>query len=290
VSKRRKWILWLFLFLILLGLLTTLVPDLDFPAGPNRIAVVRVEGLIDEVDEVVKDIAKYREEAGVRAIVLRIESPGGGVGPSQELYREVRRTIETKPVVASLGGVAASGGYYIAAASNRIVANPGTVTGSIGVIVYFPNLQGLFEKVGYHMLAIKSGKFKDVGNPSREMTAEERELLQGTVQEVHRQFVRDVAKGRNIPEQRVLDIADGRLLTGETAQQLGLIDELGNFQDAVRRAAELGKIEGEPRLIYVKPKKFSFWDLLMGTSLGGQFLNPAGSSGSILRYQMPVLR
>lgn len=229
--------------------------DLNFFAKPNQIAVIEIRGLIDDAQETQKALKKYREDDNVKAILVRIESPGGGIGPSQEIVRELRRTSKEKPVVASLGGIAASGGYYIASAANRIIANPGTITGSIGVILSFPNLKELFDKVGYYTNVIKSGPFKDVGNPGREMTPEERALLQETIDEAYGQFVKDVALGRNLPEEKVRQIADGRIILGETAQKLGLVDALGNFQDAVDAAASLGKIEGKPEIIYHKKKE-----------------------------------
>lgn len=256
-------------------------------ANPNRIAVIEVKGLIDDARETLRGIVKYRKDPNVKALVLRVESPGGGVGPSQEIYRELQRTNETKPVVASLGAVAASGGYYIASAAGRIFASPGTVTGSIGVIVYYPNLEELFEKIGYSMTAIKSGRFKDLGNPDRKMTAEEKALLQETIDQVHRQFIEAVAAARNIPREKIEAIADGRILTGETAKQLGLVDELGNFEDAVRSAAIMGKVEGEPKLVYAKKKGFSLLDLLLGNQLAKQITNyPVGLPG--IRYQAPL--
>jgi len=185
-----------------------------------------------------------------------------------------------------LGAVAASGGYYVASAASRIFASPGTVTGSIGVIVYYPNLQGLFDKIGYSMTAIKGGQFKDLGNPDREMTAEEKALLQETVDEVHRQFIEAVVEARHIPREKVQAIADGRIITGETARKLGLVDELGNFEDAISSAAIMGKIKGEPKVIYAKQKKFSLVGFLLGNELTNQIKNYHPSFAGI-RYQAP---
>jgi protease-4 len=235
-----------------------------------------------------KGFREFRKDSNVKCILLRIESPGGGIGASQELYREVRRTIEVKPVVASLGGIAASGGYYIASAANRIVANPGTITGSIGVISYFPNFRELFEKIGFTAVTIKSGRFKDIGNPDRNMTQEERDLLQSAMDEAHRQFIRDVARGRNLSEEKVREVADGRILMGERAQQLGLVDELGNFEDAVKASAMLGKIEEEPELIYAKKKRHSMLDLLIGSEMSEAIDGYLSGSSNFLRYQAPA--
>lgn len=287
--KLRSVLFILFLFLFLGGLAAWVIgPDSHFLASPNSIGVIEIRGLIDDVQETLKAIKEYRKDKNIKAILLRIDSPGGGVGPSQELYREVRRTVSEKPVVASLGGIAASGGYYIASATTRIISNPGTITGSIGVIIYFPNMQGLFDKIGYSTVTIKSGQFKDIGNPNREMTPEEKKLIQGTIDEAYGQFVQDVARGRSLPEEKVRKVADGRIIMGQTAQALGLVDELGNYQDAIDVAAKLGKIAGEPDLIHFKKKKRSVLDFLLGTDVSERVSTLLGGSGSYLRYQLPV--
>ena len=286
----RRFFLFLlsvFLLMVIVFLVWVMTPDFQLLASPNRIGVIEVRGVIDNVQESVKALKEFRQDVNVKAILVRIESPGGGIGPSQELYREIRRTIEEKPVVASMGGIAASGGYYIAAAANRIVANPGTITGSIGVISYFPNLRELFEKIGFSAVIIKSGRYKDTGNPGREMTQEEKALLQTTMDQAHSQFIRDVATGRNLPEEKVREIADGRILMGEAAQQLGLVDELGNFEDGVKASAKLGKIEGEPDLLYAKKKKRSLLDFILGSEVTEQLDGLINGSLHILRYQAP---
>jgi protease-4 len=195
--------------------------------------------------------------------------------------------MKTKPVIASMGGVAASGGYYIACAANHIIANPGTITGSIGVIIYFPNLRELFEKIGYQMTTIKSGQFKDIGNPGREMTPQEKDLIQGTIMESYSQFVRDVASARNLPEDDVRKVADGRIILGEKARELKLIDQLGNYEDAVSKAAELGQIEGEPDVISGKKKKGSLMDFLLGNEASDRLNDLLFESSAFLRYQLP---
>jgi protease-4 len=287
--KRRKLLGISLLLMLALGLLTWLgTSDFEFLASANRIGVIEIRGIISDTQETLKSIKSFRENPNVKVILIRIETPGGGVGPSQEVYREVRRTVEQKPVVASLGSIAASGGYYIASATNRIIANPGTITGSIGVISYFPNLRELFEKVGYTMNTIKSGRFKDMGNPAREMTPQEREILQETIDEAHRQFIRDVAIGRNLSEEKVREIADGRILMGESALGLGLIDELGNYEDAVIAAAKLGKIEGKPDLVYAKKKKKSLLEFILGSELSDRASAYFGGSLDFIRYQVPL--
>lgn len=271
MARRGFWLFGLSI-LLLMAVMSALVfwlvgPELDLWPQPNRIAVIRVEGLIGTSDQVLTHLATYRKDPNVKAILVRIESPGGGVAPSQEIYREIKRTTAEKPVLASLGGIAASGGYYIAAATNHIVASPGTLTGSIGVIMNFPNLKNLFQKIGYRTVTIKSGAFKDSGNPERDMSEEEKKLLQATVDQVRDQFVKDVSSGRHLAIEDLERIADGRILTGQDALGLGLIDELGNFEDAVRTAARMGNIAGEPELIYAKDKPDSLVQWLLGRSL-----------------------
>lgn len=287
--KRRRLLIFIFLIAIVGGsLLWAFGPDTHLLAGPNRIGVIEIRGLIDDVQETMKALKQFRKDRNVKAVLLRIDSPGGSVGPSQEMYREVRRTVTEKPVVTSMGALAASGGYYIASASSRIFSNPGTVTGSIGVIIHFPNLQGLFDKIGYSMVTIKSGMFKDIGNPGREMTQAEKQVLQSTIDETYAQFVQDVARGRNLPEEKVREVADGRIIMGQKAQELGLVDELGNFQDAVDSAAKLGGIEGEPELVYFKKKKKSLLDFLLGTDLSERVTTLVDGGTGFLRYQLPI--
>ncbi len=252
-----------------------------------KVGVVEIRGVILDVKEILEEIKTFRDDASIKAIVLRIESPGGGVGPSQEIYQEIRQTIAKKPVVASMGGIAASGGYYVASAANHIVANPGTLTGSIGVIVRFGNFSGLFDKVGYEMVTLKSGQFKDVGNPSRKMTPEEEAITQKLIDEVHQQFIQDVVKARNLPEDEVRQVADGRVLTGALAKQLGLIDELGNFRNAVKVAGRLGNISEDPEIVYAEKKKRTVADFLFGTEVSQQLSQYLAESSQPLRYQAP---
>lgn len=232
----------------------------------DKVALLEVRGMIIDVQPVIEQLVKFTKDDSVKAIVFRIESPGGGVSPSQELYREIQRTAEKKPVVASMGSVAASGGYYIASGVQKIYANPGTITGSIGVIAQFTNFEELFKKIGFRMEVVKSGAFKDVGNPGRAMTPDERQYLQKLLDSVHQQFVRDVARGRRMPEEKVREIADGRIFTGEQAKEMGLVDELGGLNDAVDAAGKMAGITGEPKLVYPEKKKISFLDYLLDRS------------------------
>lgn len=287
----RRFFLFLIslLLLVVIGMLVWLVTPDQFLAGPNRIGVLEIRGMIDNAQDSLKALKEFRKDPNVKAILVRVESPGGGIGASQELYREIRRTIEEKPVVASLGGIAASGGYYLASTATRIIANPGTITGSIGVISYFPNLRELLDKLGITATVIKSGRFKDTGNPDREMTPEERAVLQETMDQAHRQFIRDVARGRNLPEEKIRELADGRIIMGETAQEVGLVDELGNFEDAVNASAVLGKIAGEPDLLYAKKKRRSLLDFLIGGEISEQIEGYLNRSQQFLRYQTSYL-
>lgn len=228
----------------------------------EKIAVLEIKGVIADSQPTIEQLVTFRKDSSIKAVVVRIESPGGGVSPSQELYQEIGRTGREKPVVVSMGSIAASGGYYIASAAQKIYANPGTITGSIGVILQFTNFEELLKKIGFRIEVVKSGKFKDVGNPAREMTPEERAYLQTMIDNVHQQFVRDVARGRRMKEEEVRELADGRIFTGEQAKELGLVDELGNLRDAINAAAKLAKIEGEPKIVYPEKEKRSVVDYL----------------------------
>ena len=227
--------------------------------GMEKIALVKIEGMLITADTIVEEINSYAEDSSVRAILIRIDSPGGGVVASQEIFNAVlnARKQGKKKVVISMGSVAASGGYYIAAAGDRIVANPGTLTGSIGVKMEFANLEKLLEKIGVRGMVVKAGEYKDMGSPFREMTDHEKMLLQWVIDDVHSQFIEAVAKGRNLPEADVKAIADGRIFTGRQALQLKLVDQLGDLEDSINVAAELAGIKGKPKVVK-KEKKVPF--------------------------------
>jgi protease-4 len=248
-------------FFFLLGLLARM-DGVSMPGGGGKVAVVPVTGIITESEGTIELLKKYGKDADVRAVVLRIDTPGGGVGPSQEIHEEVGKLREKKPVVVSMGALAASGGYYIASAAGKIYANPGTITGSIGVIMPFVNMRGLAEKIGIRGMEVKSGPFKDAGSSLRDMTPAEKVLLQAVVDNTHMQFVRAVAEGRRLPVSKVLAVADGRILSGEQALALGLVDALGNQEDAVAEAGRLGGIRGEPEVVTPQKKKISLVELL----------------------------
>lgn len=254
--------------IVILGvLMTALSGSISSSSGiafANKVGVIPIVGTIEDSTILLKQITDFTKDSSIKAVILRIDSPGGGVGASQEIYREIGRTREKKPVVVSMGGTAASGGYYIAAACDRIVANPGTITGSIGVIMQYYQYKELADKIGVKQEVIKSGEFKDTGNPHRELTEKERELLDAVISEIQTQFVNAVAEGRNLPAEKVREIADGRIFTGSMAKDYGLVDELGNFEDAVNLTKELAGIDGEVNLIYPQRKKLKLLDILMG--------------------------
>lgn len=231
--------------------------------GP-QVAIVELEGLILDVDDLVRDLRRHRENPLVRAVVVRINSPGGVVGPTQEIHQAIRFLREAgKPVVASLGAVAASGGYYVAVAADQIYANPGTLTGSIGVIMQMANLEHLMKKVGVDYVVVKAGQFKDMGNVARPMTDEERRVLQSLLDDIHRQFITAVAQGRKLAESEVTVVADGRVFSGAQAKALRMVDTLGSLEDAVNRAAVLAGLPVPPRVMLPR-RRFSVFDLVRG--------------------------
>jgi protease-4 len=235
--------------------------------GGEAVGVVEIEGAIADARDTIEHIRRFREDEDIKAIVIRIDSPGGAVGPSQEIYREIRKTVGTKKVVASMGAVAASGGYYVACATDGIVANPGTITGSIGVIMGYTNFRQLLDKIGMVPVVIKSGPYKDTGSPTREMRDDEREILQSITSNIHEQFVTAIAEGRKMDRAQVARVADGRIFTGEDAKSRGLVDRLGNFEDALEWAGELGGIDGEVVPVYARDEKLSLLRYLMSSSL-----------------------
>ena len=230
----------------------------------NKIAVINIENIISRSTDVVRQIKKYADDNSIKAIVLRINSPGGSVAPSQEIYSELLkiRKNSNKKVITSMGNISASGGYYIACASDKIVANPGTLTGSIGVIMAFSNMEELMGKIGLKSEVIKSGKYKDIGSPVRKFTEDDRRLLQDLIDDVHDQFVNVVAKGRNLDIQRVKELSDGRIFTGRQALQEGLVDKLGSLEDAIEMGAKMVHIQGKPKIVSEKKEKNIFFKLL----------------------------
>jgi len=235
----------------------------NMPMG-DRVALIRVEGPILDSKNTIDELKEHLKDPSIKAIIMRIDSPGGAVAPSQEIYEEVRKAVTKKKIVVSMGSVAASGGYYIASPATRIVANPGTLTGSIGVIMEIPNFAGLLNKLGIKSEVVKSGRHKDIASVFRGIKKEDREILQNVLDNVHGQFILAVAEGRKMLPEDVRKIADGRIFTGEQALKVGLIDEIGNLEDAVKVAGKLSGIKGEPEVVS-KKERFSFTDLLKGS-------------------------
>lgn len=229
----------------------------------SQVGVIVVDGVITDSRKIIEQLKAFQENDAVKAIVLRVDSPGGGVGPSQEIHDQVKLIDAEKPVIVSMGSVAASGGYYIAAPARLIFANPGTITGSIGVIMEFTNFRELLDKIGLHNEVVKSGKHKDIGSSIRPMTDEDRAILQAMIDDVHTQFIESVAAGRQLDPQAVRALADGRIFTGRQARQYGLVDELGGLDAAIARAAQLGGIEGKPDVVYPPSDKPKLIDFLM---------------------------
>lgn len=252
----------LVLFIGTIWVLMAVVSEDGLPTGGPRVAVVEIEGIIVDGTAAVRELREHADNPTIKAVVLRVNSPGGVVAPTQEIFAAIQRARKAgKPVVASLGAVAASGGYYVAAAADRIYANPGTLTGSIGVVMQMANLEGLLKKVGVEYVVVKAGAYKDVGSFARTMSPEERKMLQALLDDVYSQFVDAVAEGRGLERKDVLAFAEGRIYSGQQALTLKMVDELGGFEDAVEAAGKLANIPGRPKLVYPR-KKFSFKDLL----------------------------
>jgi protease-4 len=229
--------------------------------GP-KVAIVELEGLIADTDDLVRELRAHRENPSIKAVVIRINSPGGVVGPTQEVHDALLRLRRAgKPVVASLGAVAASGGYYVAVGADQIYANAGSLTGSIGVIMQLANLDALMKKVGVEYVVVKAGAFKDIGNVSRPMSPEERRVLQTLLDDVHGQFIDAVAKGRKLDRAQVVPFADGRVFSGTQALSLKMVDAIGGLEDAVNAAATLAKLPTPPAVERAR-RRFSLMELL----------------------------
>ncbi len=258
--------------------------------GGEKIAVVDLVGTILSSGETVRQFKKYRTDRSIKAILFRIDSPGGGVVASQEIYEEVRKTRDAgKPVVVSMGSLGASGGYYVSCGATKIVANRGTLTGSIGVISQFLRFDPLLEKIGIEANTIRSGKLKDAGSPFREMTPGDRAYFQRLMDDVHGQFIAAVEQERKIDHDSLLALADGRVFTGEEALALGLIDTLGTYEDAIGVAATLANIRGEPTIVKERRRGLSLFERLFGETkfpdlfgLKEELLNQP-----ILQYKIP---
>lgn len=222
----------------------------------DGVGVLEIDGMITEAEPAIKAIREFKKNDRVKAMVVRIDSPGGTVGASQEIFEEIKRLDREKPVVASFATIATSGGYYAALGARYIFADPGTITGSIGVIMTQPNLESMLDKLGIKINIIKSGSFKDLTPLTRELSLEEKALLEGVLKDIHKQFIKAVSDSRKIPIDAAYSLSDGRIFTGNQALSHHLVDELGNFTSAVEKAASFAKIEDEPELIYPKKERF----------------------------------
>lgn len=257
-----------FFGLIFLGMIFA-DEDVSIGGFGDKVAVIEVFGTIDDSAPVIRQLKKWGKSGSIKAIVIHVNSPGGAVAPSQEIHDEIRRVREEeeKVVVVSMSSMAASGGYLISCAADRIMANPGTMTGSIGVIIQFPTVGKLFDKIGINYETVKAGELKAVGSLDRRMTSRERQMLQALVMDTYEQFVEVVQDGRKLDKEEIYKIADGSIYSGRQAYELGLVDTLGGFEDAVRLAADMAGISGEPRIVKEYRPKRSFWDLI-GSLLG----------------------
>lgn len=277
-----------FFLLMLLLVIAAIVAGASVFAAVNRsgafaaprLGLVRVEGFIGSAEKTVEWIETLRRDPSVAGVLVRVDSSGGGVAPSQELYMAVKRLAEQKPVVVSMGTVAASGGYYVAVAGHEIFANPSTVTGSIGVRLQIANVQGLMQRIGVTSESLTTGKFKAAGSPFQELTEEERAYLRGILNDMQEEFVATVAKGRNLPRETVAALADGRIFTGRQALEAKLVDTLGDREAALIRLAAMAKDKGArladvPEIVEGPPKKTPFWKKLLEAAVDMDTANSA---------------
>ncbi len=257
----------IFLFFIVSGILFGLsrsTAGFDIGSLGGRVALVDVKGVITSSENIVRQVRKYEDDGSIKALVLRIDTPGGGVAASQEIYDQLLKFKDSgKFIVVSMGSVAASGGYYIACAADSIVANPGTVIGSIGVIISYPVFERLMDKVGIKMEVIKSGDLKDVGNYARQITPADRKMLQALIDDTYDQFVGVVAESRDLDMNSVREFSDGSVFTGRQSMELGLIDRLGTLQDAIAVAGEMADLGDDPRTVKERPFKRPWWNMVM---------------------------
>ncbi len=279
-GSSAKWFWGIFLSLVFIGFvflglcMLAFTAAIKFDGGEftsrgsgDKIAIVEINDVIMSSEKTVEQIKKYREDKSIKAIIIRMNTPGGGVAASQEIYEEVKKTRESgKIIVVSMGSLAASGGYYISMGSSLIVANPGTLTGSIGVIAQFLSIKDLAEKLGLNQTVIKSGELKDAGNPFREMNEKDKAYFQDVVDNSFGQFLDVVSKERKMSKEKLMQYANGRVFTGLQAKEYGLIDSLGTFEDAIRITSRMAGIEGEPRIVRER-KRISFFETLIGGTM-----------------------
>jgi protease-4 len=300
MTKASKWVLGIFgvlavLFFLVIGFAFLLYlgstgQEGSFSTFGEKIAVVELKGTITSSEQIVSQLKRHRENRSIKAIVLRVDSPGGAVVPSQEIYEEVRKTRDAgKPVVVSMGSLAASGGYYVSCGATEIVANRGTLTGSIGVISQFIQIEQLMSKLGIGSATVKSGKLKDSGSLFRRFTEADRKYWEGLIQDTYNQFLTVVERERHIPHDKLLKIADGRVFSGEQALEAGLVDTLGTYEDAVRIAADMAGIHGEPVVVKIRDReRLGIFDLLF-RSVRENLLEAKSElmDQDILQYKLP---
>jgi protease-4 len=244
---------------ILIGIIALIVifyiiSALHYESQP-KVGLIRIEGTITDYLDTVSIISEATKDESIKTVVIDVDSPGGAVGASQEIYRAIEKLREKKPVVVSMGNVAASGGYYISAPANVIYANPGTITGSIGVIIQHVDISEILNKFGVKVNTIKSGANKDILYPTKPLLPEQKALLEKTVMDVYDQFLDAIVRYRPIKKDVLKSYADGRVFSGNEAKALGLVDKIGNIQDAISEAKKLGKLEEDAPVIELKPKK-----------------------------------
>lgn len=293
MAKRRDWLIGLSVVVITFALIMVFAGISATKSGNDRyveegngdkIGVIRLTGPIYNSETLVRQFQHFGRRSDIHAIVFRIDSPGGGVAASQEIYDAVKFVRDSgKPVVASMGSVAASGGYYVACGADSIIANPGTTTGSIGVIAQFVTMRELMEKIGIRVETIKSGPYKDTGSYHRDFSTADRRYLQSWVDDAYAQFTEVVAHERRLTLAEVKKMADGRVYTGRQAFQLGLVDAVGNLETAVAMAASLAGITGKPALVQLRRRQLSLFDLLFQQAEGML----RGANGMTLHYRMP---
>jgi protease-4 len=231
----------------------------------EKVGIIRLNGPIIGSEQIIHEFNSFKDRSDVKAIVFRINSPGGTVAPSQEIYEKVKNINLQIPVVVSVGNLAASGGYYAAMGSNTIVVNRGSIVGSIGVILDYPVATDLLDKIGLRFETLTSGEYKDSGSPTRQVTKKDREYFQNVIDDLHSQFISAVSLGRNLELDEVIDLADGRIFTGEQAISLGLADTIGTLEDAIKIAGKLAGIQGKPKTIQLRRKSSTFLDFMINT-------------------------
>ncbi len=268
MEKKRSYSKWIAGGLLLLILLMLIPWESTLPSGP-KVGVVEINAPIMDSKKWLKDLDYFQREPHISAIVVRLNTPGGGVAASQEVYEKVKKIADEnkKPVIASMGGVAASGGYYIALGADTIMANPGTATGSIGVIMSYPVVEELLEKLGVDYETVKSAELKDSGSPFRGMKSNEREYFQSLIDDLHSQFVEAVAEGRNISRQQAETYANGKVYSGRQARENGLVDLLGTLEDAVELAAKMAGVQEGPEIVYPPEEEKGLLTLIFGDIL-----------------------